>query len=55
MSNNNSHIVADSSTLIHLSKIGRFHPLRDLYKKISIPRGVYTEVVEKGSFNFLPG
>jgi predicted nucleic acid-binding protein len=41
-------LVADASILIHLSAIGRFYLLRELFKGISIPEGVYTEVVIEG-------
>jgi predicted nucleic acid-binding protein len=43
-----SAIVADASVLIHLSRIGRFHLLKDLYGQISIISSVFAEVVEKG-------
>ena len=41
-------IVADSSPLIHLSKIGRLELLRKVYGTILIPRGVWEEVVTEG-------
>ena len=41
-------LVADASILIHLSAIGRFYLLRELFKGITIPEGVYTEVVIEG-------
>ncbi len=40
--------VADSSALIWLAKAGRLDLLRDQYKKITIPREVYAEAVERG-------
>ena len=40
--------VADSSLLIHLSAIGRFYLLRELFEEIVIPEGVYGEVVVEG-------
>lgn len=43
-----STIVADASILIHLSRIGRFHLLRDVYNEIIVTSSVFTEVVEKG-------
>ena len=43
-----SAIVADASVLIHLSRIERFHLLKDLYGQISITSSVFAEVVEKG-------
>lgn len=46
--NRTSTIIADSSILIHLSKIGQFHLLKKIYGEITIARSVYTEVVEKG-------
>ncbi len=39
--------VADASVLIHLSAIGRFHLLLNLFE-IVIPEGVYEEVVVEG-------
>jgi uncharacterized protein len=41
-------IVADSSPLKHLSKIGRLELLRKVYGTILIPRGVWEEVVTEG-------
>jgi len=41
-------IVADSSPLIHLSRIGRLELLRKVYGTILIPRGVWEEVVTEG-------
>jgi len=43
-----STVVADSSVLIHLSRIGRFHLLKNVYSQISITSSVFAEVVEKG-------
>ncbi|MCW7074419.1 MAG: hypothetical protein OCU24_01020 [Candidatus Methanospirare jalkutatii] len=40
--------VSDASVLIHLSAIGRFHLLMDLFQEIVIPEGVYEEVVVEG-------
>jgi len=40
--------VSDASILIHLSAIGRFHLLKDLFQEIVIPEGVYEEVVVEG-------
>lgn len=40
--------VADASILIHLSRIGRFHLLKGIYRKIAITPSVFMEVVEKG-------
>ena len=40
--------VSDASILIHLSAIGRFHLLMDLFQEIVIPEGVYEEVVVEG-------
>jgi predicted nucleic acid-binding protein/dienelactone hydrolase len=42
-------VVCDSSTLIHLSAIGRLHLLKDLYGTLTIPAAVWREVVEEGS------
>lgn len=42
-------VVCDSSTLIHLSRIGRLHLLKDLYGTLTIPAAVWHEVVELGS------
>ena len=41
-------VIADASILIHLSAIGRFYLLKELFKEITIPEGVYTEVVIEG-------
>ena len=40
--------ISDASILIHLSAIGRFHLLMDLFQEIVIPEGVYEEVVVEG-------
>ena len=40
--------ISDSSTLIHLSKIGRLHLLREFHKKILVAPAVWREVVEEG-------
>ena len=42
-------VIADSSCLIGLSKIGRLEVLRDLFGEVFIPQAVYHEVVEKGA------
>jgi len=42
-------VICDSSTLIHLSAIGRLHLLRDLYHRLTVPPAVWREVVEQGS------
>jgi len=41
-------VIADASILIHLAVIGRFYLLKELFKEIAIPEGVYTEVVIEG-------
>lgn len=41
-------VIADASILIHFSAIGRFQLLKELFKEITIPEGVYTEVVIEG-------
>jgi len=41
-------VVADASVLIHLSRIGRFHLLMNVYSPISVTSSVFAEVVEKG-------
>jgi len=41
-------VVADASVLIHLSRIGRFHLLRNVYGQVSVTSSVFSEVVEKG-------
>jgi uncharacterized protein len=41
-------VVSDSSTLIHLARIGRLRLLRKLYDCITIPPAVWREVVEHG-------
>lgn len=43
------NIVANSTPLIELSKIGRLVLLRDVYGKILIPKEVETEVVIEGA------
>ncbi len=40
--------VSDSSTLIHLAKIGRLSLLREYHEKICIAPAVWKEVVEEG-------
>lgn len=47
-SSKRSRVVADASVLIHLSRIGRFHLLKNVYNEISITSSVFAEVVEKG-------
>jgi predicted nucleic acid-binding protein len=41
-------VIADASILIHLSAIGRFYLLRELFQGVTIPEGVYAEVVIEG-------
>ena len=41
-------VVADASVLIHLSRIGRFHLLKNIYNQVSVASSVFAEVVEKG-------
>ena len=41
-------VISDSSTLIHLSDIGRLGLLRELFGQITIPPAVWREVVEEG-------
>lgn len=40
--------VSDSSTLIHLARIGRLHLLKEFHNKIFISPAVWREVVEEG-------
>ena len=40
--------ISNSSTIIHLSAIGRLTLLREFYSKIIIPPAVWKEVVEEG-------
>ena len=40
--------ICDSSTLIHLAKIGRLHFLREFHKRIFIAPAVWREVVQEG-------
>jgi predicted nucleic acid-binding protein len=40
--------VSDSSTLIHLAKIGRLYLLQEFHRKIFIAPAVWREVVEEG-------
>ena len=42
-------VICDSSTLIHLSGIGRIHLLKDLFERVTIPPAVWREVVEQGA------
>ena len=41
-------VVSDSSTLIHLSAIGRLSLLKEFYGYITVPPAVWREVVERG-------
>jgi len=41
-------VIADTSILIHLSAIGRFYLLKELFGEIIIPEGVYTELAVEG-------
>ena len=41
-------VIADSSSLIALSKIGELEILHDLFENIFIPKAVYVEVVVQG-------
>jgi predicted nucleic acid-binding protein len=41
-------IVSDSGPLISLAKINKFSLLKQVFKEIIIPEGVYIEVVEEG-------
>ncbi len=41
-------VISDSSTLIHLSAIGRLDLLKEFFKHVSIPPSVWREVVEQG-------
>lgn len=40
--------VSDSSTLIHLARLGRLELLREFYDRVLIPPAVWEEVVEQG-------
>ena len=42
-------VVCDSSTLIHLSAIGRLELLKDFFGRLTVPTAVWREVVEQGS------
>lgn len=42
-------VIADSSCLIALSKIGELEILHDLFENIFIPKVVYVEVVVQGT------
>ena len=48
-------IVADSTPLIHLSKIGKLEILEKVFKNIIIPEAVYNETVVKGQKKLLIG
>ncbi len=41
-------VVSDSSPLINLYLIGRFHLLQEFYTQIEIPLAVYTELIQDG-------
>lgn len=41
-------VICDSSSLIHLSAIGRLSLLKDFHGSLTIPRAVWQEVVEQG-------
>ena len=41
-------VIADASILIHLSAMGRFYLLREFFQEVTIPEGVYGEVVIEG-------
>ncbi|HEX6864327.1 MAG TPA: DUF3368 domain-containing protein [Thermoanaerobaculia bacterium] len=42
-------VISDSSTLIHLSTIGRLSLLREFHGLVTIPPAVWREVVDQGS------
>jgi predicted nucleic acid-binding protein len=42
-------VIGDSSTLIHLTSIGRLALLQTFYEQITIPPAVWNEVVEQGA------
>jgi predicted nucleic acid-binding protein len=42
-------VVCDSSTLIHLTGIGRLALLKAFYEQITVPPAVWNEVVEQGA------
>ena len=41
-------IIADSTALIHLSRIGKLYLLQQLFTKVIVPEAVYDEVVIQG-------
>jgi predicted nucleic acid-binding protein len=41
-------VIVDSSTLIHLSAIGRIGLLKELYGQLTVTPGVWREVVDQG-------
>jgi predicted nucleic acid-binding protein len=41
-------VIVDSSSLIHLSAIGRFALLKDLYGQLTVTPAVWREVVDQG-------
>jgi predicted nucleic acid-binding protein len=41
-------VICDSSSLIHLSAIGRLGLLKDFYGTLAIPQAVWQEVVQQG-------
>ena len=44
----NLRVVSNATPLIALSRIRRFHLLRDLFSEVTIPSAVYEEVVNAG-------
>lgn len=42
------NVVSNSTPLIALARIRRFHLLRELFSQVSIPASVYEEVVSEG-------
>lgn len=42
-------VIANSTPLIALSKVGKFDLLKDIFGEIIIPQGVYDEVVVQGA------
>ena len=42
-------VIANSTPLITLSKVGKLNLLKDIFGEIIIPQGVYDEVCSSGS------
>ncbi|RLI01982.1 hypothetical protein DRO38_04480, partial [Candidatus Bathyarchaeota archaeon] len=48
MKKQNKVVVSDSTPLIYLAKIGRLSVIREVFKRIFIPKAVFDETVTRG-------